>query len=254
MNADPDLAECTSALMTATSGFAPGGENTSASKDTISSALTTVCSTSTSNTCSPSLLSGKLASFYTACGPELTSSPNDQVKTIYDTTYTLHPLLAAVCSKDDTGSWCALQSNASSAASNLAPAIKAIARRDSVTAYMPNATAINDNNVLFMFLTADLPKAALCTTCTRNILAAYILQESNINYAPGLPQSVLMSGQPKLYQGIVATCGADFIQGTVKAAGSLGQGSSGSSGALPLRAGSVLAMLVGSLACAALLL
>ncbi|KAJ6554488.1 hypothetical protein B0H19DRAFT_887693, partial [Mycena capillaripes] len=219
MNADPDLAECTSALMTATSGFAPGGENTSASKDTISSALTTVCSTSTSNTCSPSLLSGKLASFYTACGPELTSSPNDQVKTIYDTMYTLHPLLAAVCSKDDTGSWCALQSNASSAASNLAPAIKAIARRDSVTAYMPNATAINDNNVLFMFLTADLPKAALCTTCTRNILAAYILQESNINYAPGLPQSVLMSGQPKLYQGIVATCGADFIQGTVKAAG-----------------------------------
>ncbi|KAJ7630082.1 hypothetical protein DFH06DRAFT_1102109 [Mycena polygramma] len=255
LNTDTDLTPCTSALMTATSAFGPGG-NSTASKSDISTALTSICSTSTTDTCSQSLLTGKLASFYSACGPELTSSPNTEVKTIYDTMYALQPLLQAVCSKDDTGAWCATQANASTADATLSPAVKASAnarRADSVTAYMPNATAINDNNILFMFLTAALPKASLCTTCTRNILSAYMQFESATNYAPGLAQSVLMSGQTALYSGIVSTCGSDFLSGAVKAAGSLGQGT-GSSGALPLRAGSVLAMLVGSLATAALLL
>ncbi|KAJ6492933.1 hypothetical protein C8R47DRAFT_1185179 [Mycena vitilis] len=254
LNTDTDLTPCTSALMTATSAFGPGGSS-SASKADISTALTSICSTSTTDTCSQSLLTGKLAAFYAACGPELTSSPSTEVKTIYDTMYALQPLLQAVCSKDDAGAWCATQANASTADATLSPAVKATnARRaDSVTAYMPNATAINENNILFMFLTAALPKDSLCTTCARNVLSAYMQFESATNYAPGLAQSMLMSGQTALYAGIVSTCGSDFLSGAVKAAGSLGQGT-GSSGALPLRAGSVLAMLVGSIATAALLL
>ncbi|KAJ7699326.1 hypothetical protein B0H17DRAFT_1158208 [Mycena rosella] len=251
LNDDTSLSACTSALTTASSGFGPGGNSTSASKATITSALTRICSTSTTSTCSQSLITGKLAAFYTACGAELTSTPSTQVKTIYDTFYSLLPLLTAVCTQDDSGNWCALNAAPSSAAANLAPALAtsktAVRRADTVTAYMPNATTINSNNILFLFLDGSLPQAELCTSCTRNILTSYISFEANTNYAPGLPQSVLMSGQPALYAGVVGTCGPDFLTNAVKAAGGLGQGTgSGSSGALPLRpAGAVLAMLVG---------
>ncbi|KAJ6578806.1 hypothetical protein DFH09DRAFT_1361169 [Mycena vulgaris] len=251
LNSDTALTACTSALTTASSSFGPGGNATSASKASITSALTSICSTSTTSTCSQSLITGKLASFYTACGAELTSSPNEEVKMIYDTFYALLPLLSAVCSTDDSGNWCAMQTTGSA---NLAPALassKSVARRaDSVTAYMPNATTISANNILFLFLDGTRAKADLCTTCTRNILTSYISFEANTNYAPGLAQSPLMSGQTKIYAGVVGTCGADFLTQAVKAAGGLGQGSDSgaSSGALSLRAsaaGSVLAMLAG---------
>ncbi|KAJ7456997.1 hypothetical protein FB451DRAFT_1353791 [Mycena latifolia] len=248
LNADTDLTACTSALTTASSAFGPGGNSTSASKESVSSALTSICSTATTSTCSQSLITGKLASFYTACGAELTSKPDTQVKTIYDTFYSLLPLLSAVCSKDDNGDWCATQANVSST-TNLTPALSTVSRRAAtVTAYMPNATTISANNILFLFLDGSLPKAELCTTCTRNILTSYISFEANTNYAPGLAQSVLMSGQSAIYSGVVGTCGADFLTSAVKAAGGLGQSGSdsGSSGAFALRpapVAGVLAML-----------
>jgi len=256
LDADPDLAQCTSALTSATSGYGPNGNLTSASKEQISSTLSTLCSSSLTSSCSQSLITGKLASFYAQCGPELTSSPNEQVKTMYDSVYFLLPLLSAVCTKDNSGAYCVPQANVSSS-SNLSPAVKVSRRDGSATAYMPNATTIDQNNVLLLFLTSTLPKDELCTDCTAAVLKSYMTFEAGTNYAPGLAQSVLMSHQPVLYQSVVSTCGADFLSGAVKAAGSLGQGSSttGSSGALPtLRAGSVLAMLAGALASTALLL
>jgi len=257
MNADTDLAQCTSALVAATSGYGPGGSVTSASKSQISSTLSTVCSAGITSNCPQSLITGKLANFYTECGPELTTSPNEQVKTIYDIMFVTLPLLSAVCSKDDTGAWCLSSVNTSSTDSTLSPAVKLSRRADSVTAYMPNATTIAQNNIPFLFLSAALSKDELCTTCTRNILSSYMSFESGTNYAPGLAQSVLIPGQTALYSAVVSKCGTDFLSGAVKAAGGLGQGSSGSSGssgALSLRAGSVLAMLVGSLGLAVLLL
>ncbi|KAJ7146182.1 hypothetical protein C8R44DRAFT_845419 [Mycena epipterygia] len=241
LNADTSLSACTSALISASAGYGPGGNVTSASKTDVSSALSSICSASTSSTCSQSLLTGKLAAFYTACGPELTgSSPSAEVKMIYDTFYSLKPFLSAVCATDDSGAYCLLSANATAAASTLTPELatsKPLTRRaGTVTAYMPNATTISTNNILYLFLSADLPKAQLCTTCTRNIVSAYITYETNTNYAPGLAQSVLMSGQTALYAGVVNTCGADFLTSAVKAAGGLGQGSgsgNGTSGALP---------------------
>ncbi|KAJ7689108.1 hypothetical protein B0H17DRAFT_1135168 [Mycena rosella] len=230
LNDNTSLSACTSALTTASSGFRPGGNSTSASKATITSALTSLCSTSTTSTCSQSPITGKLAAFYTVCSTELTSTPSTQVKTIYNMMTNAAP---------------------SSAAANLAPVLamsKTVVHCvDTVTAYMPNATTINSKNFLFLFLDGSLPQAELCTSCTRNILTSYISFEANINYAPGLLQSVLMSGQPALYAGIMGTCGADILTNVVKAAEGLRQGTgSGLSGALPLRpAGAVLAMLIG---------
>jgi hypothetical protein len=254
LNTDAALAPCTSALMTASAAYGPGGNATAPTKADITSTLKNICSTSTTATCSQSLITGKLASFYTACGPELTSSsPSPEVKTIYDTFYTLLPLLSAVCSTDDSGDYCLPQVNSTS---NVSPALATKARRaDTVTAYMPNATTINENNILFLFLDGSLPKAQLCTTCTRNIVSAYISFEANTNYAPGLAQSVLMSGQSAIYSGVVSTCGSDFLTKAVKAAGGLGQsGTAGSSGALSLRANGMLTMLVGALGFAAFVL
>ncbi|KAF7297344.1 hypothetical protein MIND_00967800 [Mycena indigotica] len=249
LNTDTDLASCTTSLISASSSFGPGGNySNGASKAAVSSALSSICSSATASACPQSLITGKLASFYTSCGAELTSSPSAGVKIIYDTFYSLLPLLSSVCAKDDSGDWCVLASNATTDA-KLAPAVNiaSVSRRaesGSQTAYMPNAKTINDNNLLFLLLKGSLPKAQLCTTCTRNVLTNYISFEGSTNYAPGIAQSSLMSGQSELYQGVVATCGADFLTSAVKAAGGLGQGSSkGQSGALSLRAGGLFASL-----------
>jgi hypothetical protein len=262
LNSDTSLTACTSSLISASSSFGPNGnysKSGSADKTAVSSALSSICSSSTSNSCSSSLITGKLASFYTACGAELTSAPNAQVKTIYDTIYTLEPLLASVCSKDDAGDWCVLSVNASSSAGDISSVAKRAASGNDdddskSSAYLPNASTINSNNLLFLLLSGSLPKDSLCTTCTRNVLTSYISFEGKAAYAPGLAQSVLFSGQPKLYSDVVSTCGADFLTSAVKAAGGLGQGSTdGESAAMGLRAGAgglfagVVAMAVAAL-------
>ncbi|KAK7055498.1 hypothetical protein R3P38DRAFT_3170170 [Favolaschia claudopus] len=256
MDTDADLAKCTSSLLSATAGFAPNGNLTTATKQQITDTLTNICSASFTSSCPQNLITGKLADFYAKCGPELTSSPNAQVKTIYDTVYTLLPLLSTLCSKDNSGEWCVPQANSTSTSALLAPAVqlKVSKRADAVTAYMPNATAIDSNNILFLFLSSSLPKEQLCTDCTAAVLKSYMTFEAGTNYAPGLAQSVLMSGQPALYQAVASTCGSDFLSGAVKAAGSLGQGSGkGASGAVATR-GSVIAVLAGALGSAAFFL
>jgi len=250
-NDDNDLAACTSSLLTASSAFGPGGPDaTGASRDAITSALTNICSPSTTSSCSQSLIAGKLAAFYSACPQELTSQANKQVRIMYDAAYALLPLLQTVCSKDDDGNYCMYSANVSSSA---APAVASIARRDSTsgeTAYIPNADTISAQNLLFLGLTGSESPAQLCTTCTRSVLTNYVTFQELTNYAAGIQQSPLMGNEPALYNNVVSTCGADFLKGGVQAAGALGQGSTaGSSGALSLRAGAggALSTLVGAL-------
>jgi len=246
LNEDTSLSTCTSALLAASSAYGPNGNANSPSKSALTSSLDTICGTSITASCPQSLLTGKLASFQTACNADLTSAPNTQVKTIYDTFYGLLPLLAAVCTKDDSGNYCVTESNATSLSSPAVVASSLTRRAESVTAYMPNANAIDSSNLMFLGLDGSASKEALCTTCTRNILTSYISFEANTNYAPGLAQSVLMSGQSALYSGVVSTCGSDFLTSSVQAAGGLGQSGAGAaSGALPLRAGGVVASLAG---------
>ncbi|KAJ7222227.1 hypothetical protein GGX14DRAFT_428257 [Mycena pura] len=250
-NDDTDLATCTSTLLAASSAFGPGAPNAAgASKDAIDSALTSICSPTTTSSCPQSLIAGKLATFYTKCALELTSQPNKQVMTMYDTAFALLPFLQSVCSKDDDGNYCVHSTNVSSSA---APAVASVARRDSssdATAYIPNADTINAQNLVFLGITGSEAKSQLCTTCTRNVLTNYISFQNTANYAPGFQQSLLMRNEPTVYNGVVSTCGAGFLTNAVQAAGALGGGSTtGSSGALSLRAGASggLSTLIGAL-------
>ncbi|KAF7307873.1 hypothetical protein MKEN_01147800 [Mycena kentingensis (nom. inval.)] len=261
LNDDTSLTSCTSSLISASAAFGPAGNYSkagSADKTAVSAALTKICSSSTAASCSSSLISGKLADFLKACSAELQTSPNAQVKTIYDTFYTLQPFLASVCAKNDEGEWCAMESKANSTSDSVSSVVR---RADSdsdegeAPAYMPNAATINSNNLLFLLLSGSLPKESLCTTCTKSVLMNYVQFESQLAYAPGLGQSVLFAGQPQLYNDVVATCGSDFLTSAVKAAGGLGQGSTdGESAAMGLRAGGLLASAAAAVGVAALML
>jgi hypothetical protein len=89
------------------------------------------------------------------------------------------------------------------------------------TASRPNTTTFANERLLFLNLREDMPSETLCTSCTRNVLTSYITWESNINYAPGLSSSQLLTGQSKLYAGVQNTCGRNFLSGAVQAAGGL---------------------------------
>ena len=89
-----------------------------------------------------------------------------------------------------------------------------------------------------MFLNGDMSNAQLCTTCTRNIFAPYIMFGSSCPYAPGLNNSLLFVNQLPLYNSIVSECGQSFLSGAVQAAGGISSGLI--SGAAPLAVGQEL--------------
>lgn len=196
------------------------------------------------------MLRGVLAGFYAACTPELTGSANAAVVRMYDTIYMLTPFYDAVCTKNDAGQFCAAETAAVASASASAsapastPAVNGVPLA-SVQQYLgateggatvPNATTFASSNVAFLFLQSSLGATAMCTTCTRNVLAAYISWETAMAYAPGLPRSQLLVGQTALYNSITSTCGPTFLNSAVQAAGSLGSGLTGSSKSAAVRA------------------
>ncbi|KAF7794873.1 hypothetical protein EIP86_006015 [Pleurotus ostreatoroseus] len=209
LDSDTTLKSCTSALVSATSAFA---SSSSPSSDAVSSALSSLCSADSA--CSDTAIRTSLASFYSACEDELTSNINTEVLQLYDVLYTLSPLQQATCSKDDSGNFCATQIQGS------APDASSLFTSDQET-LTPNFSTLEQTNAAFLYLTPDLTSDKLCTSCTRSIMTAYISFESNLAYAPGLAQSVLLSGQTALYKQISTTCGANFMNNAVQAAGSL---------------------------------
>ncbi|TBU39481.1 hypothetical protein BD309DRAFT_969647 [Dichomitus squalens] len=236
---DTTLTSCTSSLITATGAFAPttNATATAPSASDAKTALTAVCAASSS--CEESTIRSKLADFYQACTPELTTNQNNEVIRTYDVLYALTPLKNAICSKDDSGNFCvstiaSTTSQSASVLDNIAKAISvpvssssANARRDVaqvVASVAPNATTIANNNVLFLLLQPSLAKDSLCQTCTRNVITSYISFESSTPYAPGLASSVLLSGQSALYQAVQSTCGSSFLSGAVAAAAGLSGG------------------------------
>jgi hypothetical protein len=186
-------------------------------------------------------------SYYSACSAELTTNLNDAVLRTYDVLYALTPLREAVCALSDNGKYCVTQLNTTSGSSasgdvdlvtsNTQQVLQkylytssgsgASARRDvsnSTTALIPNTTTFQDTNLVFLFLNPKMNSTRLCTTCTRNILTSYITFESSLPYAPGLNNSLLLSGQTALYNAIVSTCQSGFLSGAVQAAGGLSSG------------------------------
>jgi hypothetical protein len=210
----------------------------------MSSALSTLCDPATSSGCPDSFIRSKIADFYEACAPELTSTPNKDVIRAYDVLYTLKPMWQAICSQDDQGRYCVTETannftpsssnrtatGGDSSAGKISPSDLWIssppsARRRATQAVLyPNTTTYSSTNLPFFFLSPDLPKDKLCVTCTRRILTSYTNFESSVPYAPGLPNSPILNGQPKLYEAIQNTCGKSFMNDNVQAAGGLSSG------------------------------
>ncbi|KAI6112055.1 hypothetical protein EDD16DRAFT_1883292 [Pisolithus croceorrhizus] len=234
-----NFTSCTSPIISALSQYTPGG-NASTSLSSINAALNSVCASSVKAQCPDNVVSAQLSSFYAACSAELTSTPNSDVKRMYDTIYVLPPLRTAICSKSDNGQYCAAQlgsqsgkvdavtqgSNPSSLEQYLytTQSGSSVTRRDSSSALIPNVTTYEDTNLVFLFLEPSTDSTTLCTSCTRSILTSFITFESNTPYAPGLNNSVIMGGQTALYNSVQSTCGTNFLSGAVQAAGGLSSG------------------------------
>lgn len=229
-------------MVAASAAFAPGNYTATPSKADITKVLGTLCSAS----CDSATVRSKLTSFYTACDSEITSQDSSVLMT-YDVLYSLVPFSGALCSKDDAGNYCVLSSTAASNTStkavtstssvdtatletylteNVTASTASVSRRDDTVVTAPNATTFQHNNILYLFLNSSAG-SSICTTCTTNIMAAYMDFEAAIPYAPGLAQSPLMGGQSTLIKGITAACGSAFLNSAVQAAG--GISSSGSS-------------------------
>jgi len=232
LNTNTQIQSCLSPITTALAPFSPTNNLTSCSSSTVNTALGSLCS---STTCSQSIFTSQLGAFYANCTAELTSSPNSQVKLIYDAIYALVPFWEAMCSKDDNGDYCAtkLPNSSTSGLTSGSPLYVStdLSRRDSNSTnststpiLVPNPTTFQDENIAFMLLQPSMPASDLCSSCSRSILTAYITFESVALYASGLRNSTLLAGQTDLYNNITSLCGPNFLIGAVAAAGGLSQG------------------------------
>ncbi|KAI6118170.1 hypothetical protein F5141DRAFT_1096663 [Pisolithus sp. B1] len=153
------------------------------------------------NNCPDNVISAQLSSFYAACSAELTSSPNSDVKRMYDTIYVLPPVT--------TGQYCAAQLGSQSGNGS---------NPSSLGQYLYTTQSGSTIPILvFLFLEPSTDSTTLCTSCTRSILTSFITFESNTPYAPGLNNSAL-------YNSVQSTCGTNFLSGAVQAAGGLSGG------------------------------
>lgn len=219
LNTDSSLSSCTKSLLSSGSSFNASTADASAT----SKALSAFCGATPS--CSEDSIRSSLSSLYQKCSKELAGGANKEVTLIYDTLYAVMPYKTAMCSKGDDGNLCATAGQASSTvplASGGSMPVQQV--MDSMGTTAPNADTFAKTNMVFMFLTPSTPSASLCTSCTRNILSAYIDFESKIPYGPGFASSVLLAGQSALYSAVTTTCGANFLEGKLQAAGSLSGG------------------------------
>jgi hypothetical protein len=236
LDTNSDLASCLSAVSTATSAFSPGS-TVAPSSAAVTSALDQLCSDSVDGACSQTVIRPLITDFYNACSAELTTKEVDAVLRIYDVLYTFLPMQQSICSKDDSGNWCVMAPTTTtrevsdtvtgSPSFSLAQLLSflyvdnsALKRRDDST-FLPNITTFQKTNLPYLFLDPDLDATSLCTTCSRNVLTAYINFESNVPYAPGLNNSVLLNNQTALYNAIQKKCPSGFLSGAVQAAGGI---------------------------------
>jgi len=150
-----------------------------------------------------------------------------------------------MCSKDNNGNWCVSGPSTSSrefdeedselGMSEILSLLYmkndngALTSRDQSSAFVPNVTDIQANNLAFIFFTANLSATQLCVPCLRQVLTAYINFESNLPYAYSINESSILGMQSALYNAVEAKCPANFLTGSVEAAGGL----AGTSSAIP---------------------
>ncbi|KAK0457122.1 uncharacterized protein EV420DRAFT_1621178 [Desarmillaria tabescens] len=247
LDSDSSLATCTKALATATSAYAPGNSSSTSS----SSEITKVLDNVSSNSCEVTIMTSIIANFGSACQTELVTTPVKDVVLLYDTVYMMNPWLDVLVTKDDSGTYCVLESynaatnstssSASASGYSNAAAVgttslqevqdtlvvnldssSTLSRRAQTVIATPNATTWTTNGIPFLFFTDTLSSTTLCTTCSRNVMTTWISWESKVPYAPAAQESALLSGLNSLYSAIQTKCGKSFLSGAVTAAGGLG--------------------------------
>ncbi|GAA5960735.1 hypothetical protein JCM8115_001813 [Rhodotorula mucilaginosa] len=111
---------------------------------------------------------------------------------------------------------------ASSSAAATAPVVslnEAGVHAFDVPSILPDAQTWSTSNLPFLFLSPNMTSSVLCSSCTKQILAAYVAWESRMPYALGLTNSPLLSGQGDLWTGLGQVCGTGFLQAVTQQAG-----------------------------------
>jgi len=246
LDSDPQILSCTKAFTNAAANFGVGSDSGDASVSAVNTALNNLCPSLSA--CPNSVIRSQLTDFYAACPSELTSSPNADVMRAYDVLYSIIPLSGTVCTKDDSGKYCVLESGStnSSTSKNLlasdptgsspsdglwSPFPPKKSRRAEQQVIIPNLQQFKDQNLVFLGIKPSLSAEELCKPCTRNVLNQYIQFMSALPYAPGIANSILMGGETDLYQAVQEKCGAPFLSGSVQAAGGITSGMLGNGAA-----------------------
>lgn len=238
LNSDPTLQACTAPLLSATQYYAnattvakgnkAATSNVTDSATALKNSLGKLCANSTG--CQPSTIRSQLSKFWNSCGTEL-KSKNEQVVALYDVLYLINPFHDAVCTTDDNNNFCIL-SIANNTAAKQATSKRSLLTDDAMlmpqllerqdaseTAQSIDTGAASQSNIAYLFLQPNSDKNLLCSSCSKNIMAAYITFETSIPYAIGLSNSDQLKGQSALYKAMQATCGQSFTTNVNQKAG-----------------------------------
>lgn len=232
LDSDQNIQACTAPLLSATKFYTNATESSSKSNKTdsnsseqaLTDSLAKLCDANAG--CQPDVIRAQLSKFWTACSAEL-KEKNEGVLKVYDILYLLNPFHDAVCTKDKD-EYCVLNIAQSTVTDEKKTSKRSMFEEDlslekrqsaSDAASSISSNSTNQTNIAFLFLQPDSDKSTLCSTCSQNVMAAYIQFETSIPYAIGLANSDNLGGQSDLYKAMQKTCGQDFVTGINKQAG-----------------------------------
>ncbi|KAF8517042.1 hypothetical protein BU17DRAFT_67157 [Hysterangium stoloniferum] len=205
-NASPTIQSCLAPALAAAAAQPPS--------------LTKLCDAVNSQGCSATTMRTWLTYFASNCSAELVTTPNEDVKIIYDAMYVSVPFSHAVCATTAAGDFC-LNKLANDATVKAASGLNNAAQKPlSATDGTPDADVFTAASILFLGANSNMTSAELCTECTKNILTSYFSYESTTAYSGGLASSPLLGAQNTLYSAVSNTCGAAFLSGALSNAGS----------------------------------
>jgi len=197
LNSDKTMQACIAPLLTATAKFQPSTASTANSGD-VSWAMGQLCNSTYS--CQQSDIQQTITAFYSACTAELASGSNQSIRTTFDLVYTLVPLRNAICSKDTDGQYCLNKAQSKTSGSTPDQTALQIQATDWVSTHLP-----------YLFVGPDDAADTLCTTCTNQIMVAYVRFENLVPYPMGISNSLLLGDQKTLWNAIASKCPADFV-------------------------------------------
>lgn len=116
LNSDASIKSCTTSLLAATRYYT--GANASSSTDAetaLQDSLSGLCASDAG--CDTDLVRRYLSSFWTSCRTEI-QAENKDVQNVYDILYLLVPFREAICSENDSGNYCLLETASSASSSN----------------------------------------------------------------------------------------------------------------------------------------